>query len=121
MAKQKTFGYHPIEAPRIFEIDRDAGETLPAGWVDTPAKLAPESAKTAAAGPQVRIAAPEAAKTGDAARIDELAAEVAALTDMIKALRRRAPKRRRRKRKINAAKARAAEITRAGQQAKAEI
>ncbi len=97
MAKERTFGYHPTEEPRIFEIDRDAGETLPEGWVDTPAKLAPKSAETADL--PVRVAAPEAGKANDAARIDELTAELAALKDMVKALQRPAPKPRKRRRR----------------------
>jgi hypothetical protein len=102
MATERTFGYHATEPPRIFEIDRDAGEMLPAGWVDTPAKLAPASVETDAADPQAHVAAPAAGKESDAARIDQLAAELAALRDIVKTLQRPAPKprRRRRKRKI---------------------
>lgn len=40
--KEQTWGYHvDCREGRIFEIDREAKETLPAGWVDTPAKLPP--------------------------------------------------------------------------------
>ena len=81
MAKERTFGYHPTEEPRIFEIDRGAGETLPAGWADTPAKFPPKPAETAAT-----------------ARIDELTAELATLKDMVRMLQRPAPKSRRRNR-----------------------
>ena len=115
MARERTFGYHPTEQPRIFEIDRDAGETLPDGWVDTPAKLAPKGVEVAAADPQVRGAAPEAGKASDAARLDKLAAELAALTDLVKRLQRPAPKRRKRRRRRNAAKTRAARDTSAEQ------
>ena len=121
MAKEKTWGYHATEQARIFEIDRAAGETLPAGWVDTPAKLAPKSAEAAAAGLQIPVAAPEAGARGDAARIDELAAELAALKDVVTTLQPPAPKPRRRRRKRKAAKRERQEGSRTGQPKTVEI
>src|ERR1044072_1371974 len=112
MARERTYGYHPTEEPCIFEIDRAAGETLPAGWVDTPAKLAPKPADAAAVDLQVR-AAPEAGK-GDAPRIDELAAQLAALRGIVKALQRPAPKPRRRRRRRKTAKREPREVAATG-------
>ena len=120
MTTERTWGYHPIEQPRIFEIDRNAGETLPAGWVDTPAKLVPKPVEPAAADLPAPVAAPEAGTTSDAARIDELAAELAVLKDIVKTLQRPAPRPRRRKRRRKAKRA-PREVSSAGQPASVEV